>query len=61
MLQVKTGIDRFTADAALELFEDNVSMVSLWPGLVKTEGCSFPVLYFQIPRDLYIIKNEFYI
>jgi NAD(P)-dependent dehydrogenase (short-subunit alcohol dehydrogenase family) len=35
---VKTGIDRFTADAALELYEDNVSMVSLWPGLVKTEN-----------------------
>ena len=35
---VKTGIDRFTADAALELLEDNVSMVSIWPGLVKTEG-----------------------
>ena len=35
---VKTGVDRFTADAALELFDDNVAMVSLWPGLVKTEA-----------------------
>jgi len=34
----KTAIDRMTADAALELAEHNVAMVSLYPGLVKTEG-----------------------
>jgi dehydrogenase/reductase SDR family member 1 len=34
----KAGIDRVTRDAAFELKAHNVAVVSLWPGLVLTEG-----------------------
>jgi dehydrogenase/reductase SDR family protein 1 len=34
----KAGIDKLTSDSALELREHNVAVVSLWPGLVLTEG-----------------------
>lgn len=33
----KAGCDRMAADCAIELKADNVAMVSLWPGAVKTE------------------------
>ena len=33
----KAACDRMAADCAHELKEDNVTMVSLWPGPVKTE------------------------
>lgn len=33
----KAALDRFTADAAHELREHDVTVVSLWPGLVLTE------------------------
>ncbi|MFN8027655.1 MAG: SDR family NAD(P)-dependent oxidoreductase [Acidimicrobiia bacterium] len=33
----KAGIDKFTRDAALELAGTNITVVSLWPGLVLTE------------------------
>ena len=33
----KAALDRFTADAAHELREHGVAVVSLWPGLVRTE------------------------
>ena len=33
----KCALDRFTADAAHELREKGVAVVSLWPGLVRTE------------------------
>merc|ERR1712088_1032759 len=33
----KAACDRMAADCAYELKEDNVTMVSLWPGPVKTE------------------------
>ena len=33
----KAAVDRMAADCAVELKEDNVTMVSLWPGPVKTE------------------------
>ena len=33
----KAALDRFTADAAHELSEHGVTVVSLWPGLVLTE------------------------
>jgi len=33
----KAGLDKLTHDAALELREHGVSVVSLWPGLVRTE------------------------
>jgi NAD(P)-dependent dehydrogenase (short-subunit alcohol dehydrogenase family) len=34
----KAAIDKITADTALELQEHGVAVVSLWPGLVLTEG-----------------------
>ena len=33
----KAGIDKITADTALELREHDVAVISLWPGLVMTE------------------------
>src|SRR5262249_44322967 len=33
----KAGIDKLTHDAALELREHGIAVVSLWPGLVLTE------------------------
>jgi NAD(P)-dependent dehydrogenase (short-subunit alcohol dehydrogenase family) len=33
----KAGVDKLTKDSALELRPHGVSVVSLWPGLVKTE------------------------
>ncbi len=33
----KAGLDKLTHDAALELREHGVSVLSLWPGLVRTE------------------------
>ena len=33
----KAGIDKLTADTALELAGQGVAVISLWPGLVKTE------------------------
>ena len=33
----KAALDRFTADAAQELREHGIAVVSLWPGLVRTE------------------------
>lgn len=33
----KAGLDKMTHDAALELREHGVSVISLWPGLVRTE------------------------
>ena len=33
----KCSLDRMASDCAIELEEHNVTMVSLWPGPVKTE------------------------
>jgi dehydrogenase/reductase SDR family protein 1 len=33
----KSGVDRMATDCAIELKSENVAMVSLWPGGVKTE------------------------
>ena len=47
----KAGKDRMAADCARELKRDNVTMISLWPGAVKTEYIEEAVLkdgkYFQ--------------
>ena len=40
----KAALDRLTADTAHELREHGVSVVSLWPGLVKTERVSRVVI-----------------
>jgi len=34
----KAGMDRMANDMAIELFTENITMVGLWPGLVKTEN-----------------------
>merc|ERR1719444_473939 len=34
----KAAMDRMANDMAIELFTENITMVSLWPGLVKTEN-----------------------
>eukprot|EP00927_Polykrikos_kofoidii_P010843 TRINITY_DN14580_c0_g1_i1.p1 TRINITY_DN14580_c0_g1~~TRINITY_DN14580_c0_g1_i1.p1 ORF type:complete len:412 (-),score=69.35 TRINITY_DN14580_c0_g1_i1:148-1338(-) len=34
----KAAMDRMANDMAVELFTENITMVSLWPGLVKTEN-----------------------
>jgi dehydrogenase/reductase SDR family member 1 len=33
----KAALDRFSADAAIELRDHNVSVVSIWPGAVRTD------------------------
>ncbi len=33
----KSGVDRMATDCAIELKNENVAMVALWPGGVKTE------------------------
>ena len=33
----KSAVDRMATDCAIELKKENVAMVSLWPGAVKTE------------------------
>ncbi len=48
----KCALDRFTADAAHELAPWGVSVVSLWPGLVRTErteqaAAALPTLDFE--------------
>lgn len=40
----KAAMDRMANDMAVELATDNVTMVSLWPGLVKTENVEDGVL-----------------
>jgi dehydrogenase/reductase SDR family protein 1 len=34
----KSACDRMAADGGIELKKENVTMVSLWPGAVKTEA-----------------------
>lgn len=34
----KAAMDRMANDMAVELFTENITMVSIWPGLVKTEN-----------------------
>ena len=38
IVTLKAGADRMANDMAIELYTENVTMVSLWPGLVKTEN-----------------------
>jgi len=34
----KAGMDRMANDMAVELFTENITMIGLWPGIVKTEN-----------------------
>ncbi|CAF2745009.1 DHRS1 [Lepeophtheirus salmonis] len=46
----KVACDRMTADCAVELKNKNVTMVSIWPGPVKTEEIKNRVLENHEPR-----------
>ncbi len=45
------AIDRLTADAAHELREHGVAVVSLYPGLVRTEGVMANAQYFDLSNS----------
>ncbi|CAI2353156.1 unnamed protein product [Caenorhabditis sp. 36 PRJEB53466] len=49
----KQAVDRLTADTAVELRDQNVTVVSLWPGAVKTE---LLVGYFA-DKNSFLSKN----
>lgn len=42
----KTAVDRLAADMAIELRDCNVAVVSLWPGVVRTEVLSLFFSFF---------------
>lgn len=56
----KCAMDRMAADCAIELKKHNVTMVSLWPGPVKTEEISsrilgvFPWVIINSIQDSYL-------
>ena len=56
----KTAVDRMAADCAVELKEHNVTMISLWPGPVKTEYIKENVLTKSDGRPFQNISN-FYV
>ena len=47
----KAAVDRMAADCAVELKGDNVAMVSLWPGPVKTEHVQENILKGDAMED----------
>ena len=51
----KAAMDRMANDMAVELATENVTMVSLWPGLVKTETlfcmCMLHILFCRLTRS----------
>jgi NAD(P)-dependent dehydrogenase (short-subunit alcohol dehydrogenase family) len=53
----KAAVDKMTADMAIELAGTGVSIVSLWPGLVRTElldlGATFDgdEVYIELPGE----------
>ena len=57
----KIGCDRMAADCAKELKRDNVTMISLWPGAVKTEYIEENVLkkegFMARPASQTIFQN----
>ena len=40
----KAGVDRMSQDTAVELKKHNVSVLTLWPGPVRTELCTDLIL-----------------
>lgn len=47
----KTGTDRLAADMAVSLRAHNVTAVSLWPGLVRTEGIMLHEKYMDLSNS----------
>ncbi len=47
----KAATDRMTADMAHELREHNVAAVSLWPGLVRSEGVMLAAEYLDLSNS----------
>jgi len=47
----KTATDRLAADMAHELRQHNVAVVSLYPGLVRTEGVMAAAQYFDLSNS----------
>jgi len=47
----KTGTDRLTAETAYSLRDKNITAVSLYPGLVRTEGVMLNAEYFDMSNS----------
>lgn len=54
----KSALDRLTADTALELAPHGVSVVSLWPGFVRTERIDVGVARGLLPDTLDVDSAE---
>lgn len=54
----KAGMDRMAADCAHELKDKNITMISLWPGPVKTEEISQRVLDKEAPSKKIFENGE---
>ena len=54
----KCALDRLTADTALELAAHGVSVVSLWPGFVRTERIDVAVGHGLLPDTLDVDSAE---
>ena len=54
----KCALDRITADTALELESHGVSVVSLWPGFVRTERIDVAVESGVVPDTLDVDNAE---
>jgi dehydrogenase/reductase SDR family member 1 len=54
----KCALDRITADTALELESHGVSVVSLWPGFVRTERIDVAVESGVVPDTLDVDSAE---
>ena len=54
----KCALDRLTADTAIELAPHDVSVVSLWPGFVRTERIDMAVDHGVVPDTLDVGSAE---
>jgi NAD(P)-dependent dehydrogenase (short-subunit alcohol dehydrogenase family) len=54
----KCALDRLTADTALELAPHGVTVVSLWPGFVRTERIDLAVGAGALPDTLDVASAE---
>ena len=57
----KAGVDRMSQDTAVELKKHNVSVVTLWPGPVKTETCMEMVVgntTWKLLKQMHVTNRE---